>query len=118
LQDFVHSLGTQSSLDEVSYSDSAYKGGQTGILALFLCDIVGEDLRGVVVRLEGVSKTVRDSERKQRQTIVAMYVKYVDEEGTNCLELWLLLPHNFQVGPPLSVMLRLGVATESLRRPD
>jgi hypothetical protein len=55
---------------------------------------------------------------EQEQTIVAMYVEYVDEEGTNCLELWLLLPHNFQVGPPLSVMLRLGVATESLRRPD
>jgi hypothetical protein len=74
LQDFVHSLGTQGGLDEVSYGDSAYKGGQTSILALFLCDIVGEDLRGVVVRLEEVSKTRRGSRRKPEQTIVVMYV--------------------------------------------
>ncbi|KAI4735561.1 hypothetical protein E4T50_13926 [Aureobasidium sp. EXF-12298] len=85
--DLVHSLGTQSGLDEVSYSDSANKGRQTGILALFLCDIVGEDLRGVVVRLEKVSKIAIDPGVEWKQTIVAMCVGYVDEEGTKCWHL-------------------------------
>lgn len=50
LQNLIHSLGTEGALDEVTDGNSAHEGRQTGILALLLGDIVGEDLCGIAER--------------------------------------------------------------------
>jgi hypothetical protein len=48
LHDLVHAFRTQCTLDEITDSNSSYKGRESRIPALLLCHIVRKDLGGVV----------------------------------------------------------------------
>ena len=52
LQYLVHSLWSQRALHEIADGDSAHKRGQPRILALLFRHILGEDLGGVLIRLQ------------------------------------------------------------------